>query len=201
MLEILLGVLLFTGIVLVLALVIMAARAWLVPSGNVQISVNAERDLDVPVGDKLLAVLAANDLFLPSACGGGGTLWAVRRPHYRRRGTVAADRGVTHHEARGRWRRAPGVPGVGDARPQRPGARGGVRRQAVGVHGALERKLRDVHQGTRARVPRGETWTSAPAAISRSSARRTSWRIEISIFPSSSARTGSVSDSCNWSRR
>jgi Na+-transporting NADH:ubiquinone oxidoreductase subunit F len=73
MLEVLLGVLLFTGIVLVLALVIIAARAWLVPSGNVQINVNEERDLDVPVGDKLLAALAANNLFLPSACGGGGT--------------------------------------------------------------------------------------------------------------------------------
>ncbi len=71
--EIALGVTLFTGIVLVLALIIMLARSWLVPSGNVTITVNDERDLHVPVGDKLLTALAANELFLPSACGGGGS--------------------------------------------------------------------------------------------------------------------------------
>ena len=60
MLEIALGVVLFTGIVLVLALVIMLARSRLVPSGNLTINVNRERDLSVPVGDKLLAVLAAD---------------------------------------------------------------------------------------------------------------------------------------------
>ncbi|MGI9342056.1 MAG: NADH:ubiquinone reductase (Na(+)-transporting) subunit F [Gammaproteobacteria bacterium] len=73
MLEILLGVLLFTGIVLVLALVILVARSWLVPSGSAHIVVNDERALDVPVGDKLLTALAAHELFLPSACGGGGS--------------------------------------------------------------------------------------------------------------------------------
>jgi Na+-transporting NADH:ubiquinone oxidoreductase subunit F len=44
-----------------------------VPSGNIQINVNGERDLSVPAGSKLLNTLSANDLFLPSACGGGGT--------------------------------------------------------------------------------------------------------------------------------
>jgi len=76
--EIVLGVALFTGIVLVLALVIMLARSWLVPSGMVTINVNDERDLRVPVGDKLLTVLATNHLFLPSACGGGGTCGQCR---------------------------------------------------------------------------------------------------------------------------
>ena len=50
MLEIVLGVLLFTGIVLMLALVIMLVRSWLVPSGNLTINVNGERDLSVPAG-------------------------------------------------------------------------------------------------------------------------------------------------------
>jgi len=78
MLEIVLGVVLFTGIVLVLALVIMLARYRLVPSGNLTINVNEERDLSVPAGDKILAVLAAIDLFLPSAWGGGGTCGQCR---------------------------------------------------------------------------------------------------------------------------
>jgi Na+-transporting NADH:ubiquinone oxidoreductase subunit F len=71
--EIVIGVVLFTGIVTVLSVLILLARSRLVPSGNVQINVNGERDLSVPAGGKLLSTLSANDLFLPSACGGGGT--------------------------------------------------------------------------------------------------------------------------------
>ncbi|MGI9293918.1 MAG: NADH:ubiquinone reductase (Na(+)-transporting) subunit F, partial [Pseudomonadales bacterium] len=71
--EIAIGVVLFTGIVTALAVLILLARSQLVPSGNIQINVNGERDLSVPAGSKLLNTLSANDLFLPSACGGGGT--------------------------------------------------------------------------------------------------------------------------------
>ena len=71
--EIIIGAVLFTGIVMALALLILLARSQLVPSGNVHIYVNGERDLSVPAGSKLLNTLGANELFLPSACGGGGT--------------------------------------------------------------------------------------------------------------------------------
>ena len=71
--EIVIGVVLFTGIVTALAVLILLARSQLVPSGNILINVNGERDLSVPAGSKLLNTLSANDLFLPSACGGGGT--------------------------------------------------------------------------------------------------------------------------------
>ena len=71
--EIIVAVVLFTGIVLALAVLILLARSQLVPSGNIQINVNGERDLSVPAGSKLLNTLSANELFLPSACGGGGT--------------------------------------------------------------------------------------------------------------------------------
>ena len=71
--EILIGVVLFTGIVLALAVLILLARSQLVASGNIRINVNSERDLSVPAGSKLLNTLSANELFLPSACGGGGT--------------------------------------------------------------------------------------------------------------------------------
>ncbi len=76
--EIVIGVVLFTGIVTVLAVLILLARSRLVPSGNIQISVNGERDLSVPAGSKLLNTLSANGLFLPSACGGGGTCGQCR---------------------------------------------------------------------------------------------------------------------------
>ncbi|WP_455221367.1 NADH:ubiquinone reductase (Na(+)-transporting) subunit F [Kaarinaea lacus] len=71
--EIAIGVVLFTSIVMVLAVLILLARSRLVPSGSIHINVNGERDLSVPAGSKLLNTLSANELFLPSACGGGGT--------------------------------------------------------------------------------------------------------------------------------
>ncbi len=71
--EILLAIGMFTGIVLALVLIILAARAKLVSSGDVNILINAERTITVAAGGKLLQTLAANNVFLSSACGGGGT--------------------------------------------------------------------------------------------------------------------------------
>ncbi len=69
--EIVLGVLMFTGIVLALVRIILWARAWLVASGDVTISVNeGQKVLKVPAGGKLLGVwLVKVSRF--SACGGG----------------------------------------------------------------------------------------------------------------------------------
>lgn len=72
-LEIILGVVMFTVIVLTLVLIILAARAKLVSSGDVQIEVNGEKTITVSAGGKLLQTLASNELYLASACGGGGT--------------------------------------------------------------------------------------------------------------------------------
>jgi Na+-transporting NADH:ubiquinone oxidoreductase subunit F len=71
--EIIIAVTLFTAIVISLALLILAARRILVPSGDVAINVNGERDIIVQPGNKLLGALSSNGLFLPSTCGGGGT--------------------------------------------------------------------------------------------------------------------------------
>ena len=71
--EIFVAVGLFSTIVIGLALLILAARKALVPSGDVSINVNGERDLAAQPGNKLLGALSASQLFLPSACGGGGT--------------------------------------------------------------------------------------------------------------------------------
>ncbi|HZJ94561.1 MAG TPA: NADH:ubiquinone reductase (Na(+)-transporting) subunit F [Thiopseudomonas sp.] len=71
--EIFLAIGMFTAIVLALVLIILAARARLVSSGDVDILINGERTITVPAGDKLLQTLASYDIFIPSACGGGGT--------------------------------------------------------------------------------------------------------------------------------
>ena len=69
---------LFTAIVLVLVFVILVARSKLVATGNVKVTVNDELELAIPVGGKLMQGLADADLFVPSACGGGGTCGQCR---------------------------------------------------------------------------------------------------------------------------
>ena len=63
----------FTAVVLALVLIILSARAKLVSSGDVTITVNHEKEIKVPAGGKLLQTLSEAGLFLPSACGGGGS--------------------------------------------------------------------------------------------------------------------------------
>lgn len=71
--EIILGVGMFTAVVLTLVAVILIARSKLVSSGDISIEINGERTITVPAGGKLLNTLSDNGIFLSSACGGGGT--------------------------------------------------------------------------------------------------------------------------------
>lgn len=70
---VILGVAMFTGVILFLVVLILIARSKLVPQGDLNINVNGEKNLTVSPGQKLLGALAAEKLFLSSACGGGGT--------------------------------------------------------------------------------------------------------------------------------
>jgi Na+-transporting NADH:ubiquinone oxidoreductase subunit F len=78
MLEIILGVTFFTVIVIALVFVILGAKSKLVAEGNVEIEINHEKKIHVPIGSKLLTALADNSLFVSSACGGGGTCGQCR---------------------------------------------------------------------------------------------------------------------------
>lgn len=75
MTAILLGILMFTGMIMVLVVLILLARARLLPAGEVVLTINRdpEKSITVPPGGKLLTVLADHQIFIPSACGGGGT--------------------------------------------------------------------------------------------------------------------------------
>lgn len=80
MTEIGLGVLIFTGIVLLLVVLILLARAGLIPAGEIVLNINNDesKKLTVEPGGKLLGVLGDKDIFIPSACGGGGTCGQCR---------------------------------------------------------------------------------------------------------------------------
>lgn len=71
--EIILGVGMFTAVVLALVLVILFAKSRLVNTGNIKLNINGEKEVEIPAGGKLLNVLADQKLFVSSACGGGGT--------------------------------------------------------------------------------------------------------------------------------
>tara|TARA_B100000686_G_scaffold290322_1_gene317639 strand:- start:240 stop:1433 length:1194 start_codon:yes stop_codon:yes gene_type:complete len=63
----------FTVIVLALVGIILVAKSKLVASGPVKIMINGQKELTVQAGGKLLSSLADNNIFVSSACGGGGT--------------------------------------------------------------------------------------------------------------------------------
>ncbi|GAL29610.1 MULTISPECIES: NADH:ubiquinone reductase (Na(+)-transporting) subunit F [Vibrio] len=78
--DIILGVVMFTLIVLALVLVILFAKSKLVPTGDITISVNENPDLAITTqpGGKLLNALAGAGVFVSSACGGGGSCGQCR---------------------------------------------------------------------------------------------------------------------------
>jgi Na+-transporting NADH:ubiquinone oxidoreductase subunit F len=78
--EIILGVGMFTAIVIALVLVILFAKSKLVAEGDVVISINGdpEKAVTTAAGGKLLGALAEQGIFIPSACGGGGTCGQCR---------------------------------------------------------------------------------------------------------------------------
>ena len=63
----------FLAVILLLVGLLLFAKAKLSPSGDLSIVINGERTLQVGGGSTLLTTLGNNGVFLPSACGGGGT--------------------------------------------------------------------------------------------------------------------------------
>ena len=76
--EIFFSIIVFTGILLLLAMLILWVRARLVPQGDITITVNGEKELIAAAGGRLLGTLADAGIFVPSACGGGGTCGQCR---------------------------------------------------------------------------------------------------------------------------
>jgi len=70
---ILISIIVFLFIILLLVSLLLYARRKLMPQGKVQLTINEEKELEVDPGSTLLTTLSNNKIFLPSACGGGGT--------------------------------------------------------------------------------------------------------------------------------
>ncbi|MCF8229852.1 MAG: NADH:ubiquinone reductase (Na(+)-transporting) subunit F [Bacteroidales bacterium] len=70
---ILASIIVFMLIILLLVGGLLYARKKLTPQGKVKITINDEKELEVDPGSTLLSTLSNEDIYLPSACGGGGT--------------------------------------------------------------------------------------------------------------------------------
>ncbi len=73
MLEIIIGVTCFLAIQLILVTLITVAKKTLLPGGDISILINNDKELTTEPGGKLLTSLCDQGVFLPSACGGGGS--------------------------------------------------------------------------------------------------------------------------------
>ncbi len=71
--TVLVSIAVFVLVMILLVVLLLYARQKLTPQGDVTININNDRDLVVSPGSSLLTTLSNNEIFLPSACGGGGT--------------------------------------------------------------------------------------------------------------------------------
>ncbi len=67
------GIGIFLAITLLLVIVLLVAKHYLVSSGKVTVTINADKKVEVDAGGPLLSALATRNVFLPSACGGKGS--------------------------------------------------------------------------------------------------------------------------------
>jgi Na+-transporting NADH:ubiquinone oxidoreductase subunit F len=70
---VLVSIIAFLAITLLLVATLLFARNKLTPQGDVKLTINEEREIIVNPGNSILSTLSNNGIFLPSACGGGGT--------------------------------------------------------------------------------------------------------------------------------
>lgn len=72
-LTILITIIVFLIVIIVLVSMLLYVKAKLSPAGKIKITINHEKELEVNGGNTLLSTLSNEGIFLPSACGGGGT--------------------------------------------------------------------------------------------------------------------------------
>ena len=75
---VLISIAVFLVVVLIPVTVLVFVRKKLAPQGKVKININDEKEIEVEPGNSLLATLANEQIFLPSACGGGGSCGMCR---------------------------------------------------------------------------------------------------------------------------
>ncbi|MDE7149450.1 MAG: NADH:ubiquinone reductase (Na(+)-transporting) subunit F [Bacteroidales bacterium] len=127
---ILTAVAVFLVVILLLVSLLLYARKRLVPQGKVHVEINGEKDLEVEMGNSLLSTLAAQKIFLPSACGGKGSCGLCRVQVPEGGGSIlpSEQNFFTRKEQNNHWRLACQVKVRNDMKIQVPESVFGIRK-------------------------------------------------------------------------
>ena len=107
-LVVLISIVVFLTIIMLLVSVLLYARKKLMPSGEVKLTINEEKEFTVNPGSTILSTLSNEKIFLPSACGGGGTCAMCKCQVFEGGGTILPTEVgyFTRKEANNNWRLA-----------------------------------------------------------------------------------------------
>jgi Na+-transporting NADH:ubiquinone oxidoreductase subunit F len=104
------GIIVFTGVIIALVVILNFAGNKLLPSGDVSILINDDESspLITRPGETLLSALSSQSIFLPSACGGGGTCAMCKCQILEGGGEILpTEMGhISRNEAKDKWRLA-----------------------------------------------------------------------------------------------
>lgn len=193
--EIILGVVMFTLIVLVLSGLILAARSKLVNAGDVVIEINNEADKQIrtPAGDKLLNTLSSNGIFVSSACGGGGSCGQCRVTIKEGGGDILPTElsHITKRDAKAGCRLACQVAVKQNMKIELPEEIFGVKKWECEVI-SNDNKATFIKE-LKLRIPEGRWCRSAPGALFKLNVRLTKWPMPILIFLMNIVQTGTNS--------
>lgn len=105
-LVILASVIVFLVIIILLVAGLLYARKKLTPQGKVKITINDKDEIEADPGSTLLTTLSNHDIFLPSACGGGGTCGLCKCQVFEGGGSILpTETGfITRKEQQSDWR-------------------------------------------------------------------------------------------------
>ena len=103
--TILYSIIVFLLVIIALVSILLIAKAKLSPQGEVKLKIN-DKELNVSPGSSLLSTLTGNGIFLPSACGGGGTCGICKCQVTDGRGSILPTETdfFTHKEQQNNWR-------------------------------------------------------------------------------------------------
>ncbi len=107
-LVVLISIVVFLVIIMLLVSVLLYARTKLMPSGEVKLTINEDKEFTVNPGSTILSTLANEKIFLPSACGGGGTCAMCKCQVFEGGGSILPTEVgyFTRKEAQNNWRLA-----------------------------------------------------------------------------------------------
>ncbi len=96
----------FLLVIMLLVAVLLYARKKLTPQGEVKLTINDEKEFTVSPGSTLLTTLSNQKIFLPSACGGGGTCAMCKCQVFEGGGSILPTEVgyFTRKEAQNNWR-------------------------------------------------------------------------------------------------